>query len=168
MVARSAAGSRLHNACSSSGGVMRNLLLLAHLAAAILWMGGMGFLLLALRAPLTQQLQPPARLQLAGAVMQRFLVIAAASVSVLLASGGYLLMAAPRGAPPGWHAMAGIGLLMALIFGHLYFGPWRRMKASLAASDWPEAGRRMGQLTTLARINFLLGWLAIAAVLLWR
>jgi hypothetical protein len=57
---------------------------------------------------------------------------------------------------------------MALIFGHLYFGPWRRMKASLAASDWPEAGRRMGQLTMLAKINFLLGWLAIAAVLLWR
>ena len=38
---------------------MRNFLLLAHLAAAILWMGGMGFMLLALRAPLAKHLQPP-------------------------------------------------------------------------------------------------------------
>ena len=147
---------------------MRDLLLLAHLAAAIFWMGGMGFLLLALRGPLSRQLQPPARLPLAGAVLHRFLAIASVSVVVLLASGGYLLMGAPRGAPPGWHAMAGIGVLMALIFGHLYFVPWRRMKAAVAASDWPEAGRRMGQITMLARINFTLGWIAIAAVLLWR
>ena len=147
---------------------MRNLLLLAHLAGAILWMGGMGFMLLALRAPLAQQLQPPARLALAAAVLQRFLAMAALSVVVLLASGVYLLLAGRSGAPLGWHVMAGIALLMALLFGHLYFVPWRRMKVAVAASDWPEAGRRMGQITTLARINFTLGWIAIAAVVLWR
>lgn len=147
---------------------MRNLLLLAHLAAAIVWMGGMAFMLLALRAPMAQLLQPPARLQLAAAVMQRFLAMAALSVVVLLGSGAYLLTAAPRGAPVGWHAMAGIGVVMALLFAHLYFGPWRRMKAAVSATDWPAAGQRMTQITTIAKLNFTLGWAAIAAVLLWR
>lgn len=153
---------------SFGSNAMRNLLLLTHLAAAILWMGGMGFMLLALRGPLAAQMEPPARLQLAAAVLRRFMAIAALSVLLLLATGAYLLMSGGRGAPVGWHAMAGIGLLMALLFGHLYFGPWRRMKAAVSASDWPAAGQKMGQINLLARINFTLGWVAIAAVVLWR
>jgi uncharacterized membrane protein len=147
---------------------MRNLLVFAHLAAAIFWLGGMGFMLLALRGPMSQQLQPPARLSLAAAVLRRFLAMAAASVLVLLVSGGYLLLGAGDRPEPGWLAMAAIGALMALIFVWLYFAPWRRMKAAVAASDWPAAGAGMVQITRLVRINFVLGWLAIAAVLLWR
>jgi uncharacterized membrane protein len=102
-------------------------------------------------------------------VMRRFFVVVGISIAVLLASGAYLLLGAPRGAtPPGWHVMAGIGVAMALIFGHLFFGPWRRMKLAAGASQWPEAGKRMGQITTLVQINFALGWIAIAAVLLWH
>ena len=32
----------------------------------------------------------------------------------------------------------------------------------------PEGGKRMGQITLLAKINLGLGWLAIGAVLLWK
>jgi hypothetical protein len=38
----------------------------------------------------------------------------------------------------------------------------------LAASDWTEGARRAGRVALFVRINFALGWLAIAAVLLWR
>jgi putative copper export protein len=38
---------------------MHNLILFFHLAAAIIWMGGMAFMVLALRQPLAEQLQPP-------------------------------------------------------------------------------------------------------------
>ena len=57
---------------------------------------------------------------------------------------------------------------MMLMFGHIWFSPWRRMKAAVARADWPEAGKRMGQITIMAKINLGLGWLAIAAVMLWR
>jgi uncharacterized membrane protein len=60
--------------------------------------------------------------------------------------------------------MLGIGLLMFALFGHVYFGPFKRLKLAVAASDWPEAGRRLGQIQTVVKINFVLGWLAIAAV----
>jgi uncharacterized membrane protein len=55
-----------------------------------------------------------------------------------------------------------------LIFGHIFFGPWRRLKTAAAAQDWPEGGKRMNQITLLVKMNLTLGWIAIAAVLLWR
>ena len=146
-----------------------HLILFLHLAAAIFWMGGMAFMLLALRGPVSEQLQPPVRLPLLAAILKRFFTVVGVSIAVLLATGVALLMAAGmKNAPPGWHAMAGLGVLMMLVFGHLYFSPWRRMKAAVAAADWPEAGKRMGQITLMAKINLGLGWLAIAAVMLWR
>lgn len=145
-----------------------HLLLFLHLAAAIFWMGGMAFMVLALRAPVSEQLQPPVRLPLLAAVLKRFFLIVALSIAVLLATGVVLLARAGSGAPPGWHAMAGLGVLMMLIFAHLYVSPWRRLKAAVAAGDWPEGGKRMGQITLLAKINLGLGWLAIAAVMFWR
>lgn len=148
---------------------MNNLILFFHLAAAIFWMGGMAFMVLALRQPLAEQLQPPARLQLIAAVLSRFFVVVGISIVVLLATGVVMLLSAPAGAaPPGWHAMAALGVVMVLIFGHIFFSPYRRLKRAIAAADWPEGGKRAGQITLLAKINLGLGWLAIAAVMLWR
>ena len=60
--------------------------------------------------------------------------------------------------------MLGIGLVMFALFGHLYFVPFRRLKQAVSAADWPESGRRVGQIATLALVNLVLGALAIAAV----
>ncbi len=147
---------------------MSTLLKFFHLAAAIFWLGGIGFMLYALR-PSALTLQPPVRLPLMAAVLSRFFVIVWVSIAVLLLTGtGMLTAAGMKGAPIGWHLMTGIGILMFLIFGHLYFGPYRRLKIAITAADWPEGGRRMRQIAMLASVNFILGWLAIAAVLMVR
>ena len=148
---------------------MRNLTLFLHLAAAIFWMGGMGFVLLALRPAAHAQLQPPQRLTLMVQVLRRFFVLVIASIAVLLATGVPLLMQVPGAqAPRGWHAMAGLGVLMVLVFGHIFFVPWRRMQRAVAAQQWPEGGKRVNQVALLVKVNFALGWIAIAAVMLWR
>ena len=148
---------------------MRNLLLFLHLAAAILWMGGMAFMVLALRPALHANLQPPVRLPLMAQVLRRFFAVVMASIAVLLATGLVLFQQVPAAqAPPGWHAMATLGVLMVLVFGHIWFVPWRRLHGALAAQNWPEGGRHMNQITLLAKVNLGLGWLAIAAVVLWR
>jgi uncharacterized membrane protein len=138
-----------------------------HLAAAIFWMGGMAFMILALRGP-AGALEPPARLRLLGAVMARFVVVVIVSIAVLLVTGAFMFLAAGTPVPPGWHAMTGLGLLMILVFGHLYFSPFRKLKRAVANQDWPEGGKRAGQIALLAKFNLGLGWLAIAAVMLWR
>jgi len=147
---------------------MRNILLFLHLAGAIFWVGGMAFMVLSLRPAAHVQLQPPVRLPLMVEVLRRFFVVVAISIAVLLATGVALMLQVPGGrAPVGWHVMAGLGILMMLIFGHIFFGPWRRMRAAVAAQDWPEGGMRMNQIALLVKVNLGLGWLAIAAVILW-
>jgi uncharacterized membrane protein len=147
---------------------MRQFVLFFHLAAAIFWIGGAAFMVMALRGPVNEQLQPAARLPLLAAVLGRFFTVVALAAVVLLGTGAFLLMNVAGEAPPGWHAMAALGLLMVLIFGHIFFGPYRRLKAAVAGANWLEGGKWMGQITLLAKINLGLGWLAIAAVLLWR
>jgi uncharacterized membrane protein len=148
---------------------MHQLILFFHLAAAIFWIGGMAFMVLALRPVLAEQLAPPQRLPLIAAVLKRFFAVVAASIAVLLASGFTMLLESGMAkAPPGWHAMLGLGLMMMLVFGHIYFSSYRKLKLAVASADWAEGGRRAGQIAMLVKINLGLGWLAIAAVLLWR
>jgi len=148
---------------------MRNLLLFFHLAGAIFWMGGMGFMLLALRPAAAATLQPAERLRLLADTLRRFFWVVGVSIAALLLTGGALMAAAGgQGMPRGWHAMAGIGVVMVLLFAHIVAAPYRRLRIAVAASDWPEGARRMGQIALFVRINFALGWIAIAAVLMWR
>ncbi len=137
-----------------------------HLIGAIIWLGGMAFMLWALRPVASVQLQPPARLPLLASVMARFFGAVWASVGLLLITGAYMLgLVGMKSAPIGWHLMMGIGVLMFALFGHLYFGPFRRLKRAVALADWPQAGQQMTRIHPLVVVNFVLGWLAIAAVL---
>jgi len=144
---------------------MHALMKFLHVAAAIAWLGGISFMLFTLR-PAAGQLAPPQRLPLVAEVMRRFFTGVWLAVAVLLLTGLAMLLAVGmKSAPTGWHLMFGLGLLMFALFGHLYFGPFRRLKQAVAASDWPEGGRRVGQIAALAMANLVLGALAIAAVI---
>jgi uncharacterized membrane protein len=145
---------------------MRDLALFFHLAAAIIWMGGMAFIVLALR-PSLANVEPPARMKLVAAVLRRFFATVATSIVVLAATGAWMFANA-QATPRGWHVMAAIGLLMMLLFGHIYFAPYRRLQRAVAGADWAAAGTAAGQVTLLAKINLGLGWIAIAAVVLWH
>jgi uncharacterized membrane protein len=137
-----------------------------HLAGAITWLGGMVFMLWILRPVVTSQLQPPQRLTLMASVMRRFFPLVWLSIAALLITGtGMLMSVGMKTAPIGWHMMLGVGLLMFALFGHAYFGPFKRLKLAVTAADWPQAGQRLGQIQMVVKINFVLGWLAIAAVL---
>lgn len=146
---------------------MRNLILFLHLAAAIFWMGGMAFMVLALRPGLAQ-LEPPQRLPVLGSVLRNFFVVVAVSIAVLLATGVRLLLSAGGDAPPGWHAMAVLGIAMMLVFAYIRFVPYPRFRAALGQAAWKDAGALAQRITLLAKFNLGLGWLAIAAVMLWR
>ncbi|RYX90949.1 MAG: hypothetical protein EOO28_27520 [Comamonadaceae bacterium] len=138
-----------------------------HLAAAIVWLGGMFFMLRCLRPEAAAQLAPPARVPLMAAVLGRFFVAVWVSIAVLLATGGAMMGATGmKGAPVGQHIMLGIGLLMFALFGHIYFGPFRRLKLAATAADWPAAGAQMAKMHPFVMANFVLGWIAVAAVVL--
>jgi uncharacterized membrane protein len=152
---------------------MYDILKLLHLIATIFWMGGMAFMLLALRPAAVAVLQPPERLQLMAAVMRRFFTVVGVSILALLATGPHMYatvfratsQATGQGSVPlGWNLMLVLGLLMVLIFGHIFFSGYARFKRAVAATDWPTAGKAAAQVHRLVIVNFVLGWIAIVGV----
>jgi len=156
---------------------MYDIVKLIHLVAGILWMGGMAFMLLALRPALLAHMEPQPRARLMAAVWQRFFIVVLLSIVALFTTGTNLYTSAFRAAreatgmgsvPRGWNLMLGIGVLMILIFGHIYFAGFKRFKRSVAAGEWPAAAKAGAQIHMLVVTNFVLGWVAIAAVRLVR
>ena len=146
---------------------------LLHLFAGIVWMGGMTFMLFALRPSALEVLEPQVRARLMGAVWRRFFNIVLVAIAVLFFTGmnlyttAFRALKAATGAgsvPLGWNLMVVIGIVMMLIFGHIYFAGFRKFKRALAAAEWPVAAKAAVQINRLVIVNFVLGWLAIAAV----
>jgi uncharacterized membrane protein len=50
---------------------------------------------------------------------------------------------------------------MMLLFGHIYFGPFRRLKQAVAAQDWPKGGTKLNEIRFLISINLILGIVVI-------
>lgn len=152
---------------------MYEIVKLVHLVAAIVWMGGMTFMLFALRPAALATLDAQPRARLMGAVWQRFFVMVMVAIVLLFTTGTNLYTTTFRAAkaatgagvvPLGWNAMLVIGIVMMLVFGHIYFAGFAKYKRAVAAEQWPDAAKAAGQIHTLVVGNFVLGWLAIAAV----
>ena len=150
---------------------MYDVLKLIHLAAAIVWMGGMTFMLFALRPAALLALEAQLRARLMVQVWQRFFWLVLGAIAVLLATGGHMLgrgmkAAASTGGsmPLGWLVMAVLGVVMVLAFAHIYFAGFAKFKRAVAAAEWPLAAKAAGQIHALTILNFVLGWVAIVAV----
>jgi uncharacterized membrane protein len=126
-----------------------------HLLAVIFWVGGMSFAYFMLR-PAAGPLEPPARLGLWNRVFGRFLPAVAVAILVILATGFYMWLGlGVRG--PHVHAMAGLGIVMMLLFGHLWGGPFRRFRRAVAAGEVPVAAAQLNQIRIIVMINLALG-----------
>lgn len=152
---------------------MNDSIKLLHLVAGIVWMGGMTFMLLVLRPAALELMEPQARARLMGAVWHRFFRLVLLAIMVLFTTGTHLYTSAFRAVkastgadsvPLGWNLMLVLGLAMVLIFGHIYFAGFKKFQRAVAAGEWPVVARAAAQIHTLVLTNFVLGWLAIAAV----
>jgi uncharacterized membrane protein len=138
--------------------------LIAHSWAAVVWVGGMFFALLALR-PASAPLEPGPRLALWSRVLERFFAWVFAAIVLLLASGYGLIFGVFGGfAGVGLHIhlMQATGIVMMLVFLHIYFAPWRRFRAAVARGDTPQAARQLNQIRWLVTVNLALGLLTVA------
>jgi uncharacterized membrane protein len=140
------------------------VLVLLHNLAAVVWVGGMFFALLALR-PATAPLEPGARLELWSRVLARFFAWVIAAILVLLATGYGMIFGVYggfRGIGMAINIMQGIGIVMILLFCHLYFAPWRRFRTALARQDYPAAAHQLNQIRLIVTINLVLGIITVA------
>ncbi len=138
--------------------------LIVHILAAVVLVGGMFFALQVLR-PSSAALEVEERLALWSRVFDRFFPWVFAAIVLLLASGYGLVFGVYGGFPvfPIYvNLMQAIGIVMILLFLHLYFVPWRRFGIAVARQDWAEGGRQLGQIRTIVTINLVLGLIVVA------
>jgi uncharacterized membrane protein len=134
-----------------------------HLLAAVVWVGGMFFAYIALRPVAAAQFEPPIRLRLWSAVFKRFFPWVIASIIALLGSGFWMISLLGGMAAIGIHVhiMLLIGIIMMLVFFHVYFGPFKKLNNSIITEDWPTGGTALNQIRKLILLNLALGLLVI-------
>ena len=145
---------------------MNRFLVLIHLAAVIVWIGGMFFAHVCLRPVAAAQLPPPQRLPLLAAVLGRFFVVVGWALLLLWSSGLVRFAQVGAAIPWHWHAMAGIAAAMTVILGLIVFRFHRPMVAAVAVEDWPAAGAAMNTIRKLVFTNLLLGFATVAIAVL--
>jgi uncharacterized membrane protein len=137
---------------------------LLHVLGAVVWVGGMFFAYMALRPAAATLLEPPQRLPLWRETFRRFFFWVWLSVAAVLGSGLWMIALFGGFGAVGLHVhvMLALGVVMMLIFGHVYFSPYRRLTRLVAEKSWKPAGEALGQIRKLVALNLTLGLLTIA------
>ena len=138
---------------------------LIHLLAAVVWVGGMVFVLFCLRPAAIAVLPPPQRIPLMHAALERFFKLVVMAIALLLATGGaMILMVGAKNMPAAWIWMVGLGAVMMSVFFHLRAAPFARLGKCVEAQDWPVAASQLERIRLGVMLNLAIG-LAIFAVM---
>jgi len=65
------------------------------------------------------------------------------------------------GAPLHVHIMNGLGMVMILIYLHVYFAPFKRLKEAVIKEDWPEGGRNLNIIRKMIAVNMMIGLVVV-------
>lgn len=142
-----------------------NIALLLHVLAVVIWVGGMFFAYMALRPVAASQLEPPVRLKLWAGVFGKFFPWVWLSIIVILVTGFWIigLYGGFKGLGMHINVMMASGIIMMMIFMHVFFAPYKKLKRAVVAEDWPAGGKQLGMIRMLVGINTLIGIFTIAA-----
>jgi uncharacterized membrane protein len=129
-----------------------------HLLSVVVWVGGMFFAYQCLR-PAVADLPAAERTALWGRVLGQFFRWVLIAVPLILASGIWMIVAEGGMAKVGMqvHLMLLLGLCMMLLFLHVYFAPFRRLRRAVAAGDTLQASTQVGAIRRLVGVNLILG-----------
>ena len=131
-----------------------------HAVAAVIWVGGMFFAYVSLRPVAAKLLEPPIRLDLWTQTLQNFFIWVWMAILILPASGYWIIFSTYNGfAGVGWtiHLMHTLGIIMILIFLHVYFAPFRRLRRAVSEENFQEGGRNLAIIRKMVGINLIIG-----------
>ena len=140
-------------------------LLALHVLSIVIWVGGMFFAWMALRPVATSVLEPPQRLTLWAGVFSRFFPWVTASIVLILVSGyGMIFMhySGMKGLPLYIHIMSGLAIVMILIYGHVYFAHYVKLRRAVAEQNWEFGGIKLAKIRRLIGLNLIVGLITVA------
>jgi uncharacterized membrane protein len=144
-------------------GIANAIAVALHVLAAVVWVGGMFFAYLALRPALAGH-GILASAHLWAAVFRRFFLWVWVSIAVLLATGFFMIFNAFGGfrqTPFFVNLMLALGIVMMLLFAHVFFASYPRLRHSVQVNAEPEARKAMHQIRMVILINLILGLIVI-------
>lgn len=136
-----------------------------HLLSIVAWVGGMAFAHFCLR-PALVALEPPVRLGLMHAVLTRFFALVLGASALALVTGlAMMAIYSTAGAatgtavrmPIGWSVMAGLGIVMIALFGHIRFVLFKRLRAAVLDSKWAAGAAALASIRVWVRANLAIG-----------
>ena len=140
--------------------------LLFHLFGIVVWVGGMFFAYMSLRPVAAAVLEPPQRLRLWAGVFGKFFPWVWLSIVMILGSGLYMWMLMGGASAPLYTlAMLGLGIVMMLIFAHVFFAPYKKLKHAVDEQTWPQGAAALGQIRMMIGINLGLGLATVVVVM---
>ena len=133
--------------------------LMLHLLGVVVWVGGMFFAYMALRPAAAKLLEPPQRLALWSATLERFFRWVWIAVALVLGSGFYMLSVIVQSTrlPLYVYAMLYIGIAMTLIFAYVVFSPHSALRRAVAATDWKTGAAALNRIRIAVAVNLSLG-----------
>ena len=120
------------------------LVLSVHILAMAAWTGGMAYALLVVR-PSLGALPASEQLAVHGLTLKRFFLVVWHAMPLVLITGWAMVFGVYGGfAGLNWavNGMQALGLVMAVVFLVMFFGPWRRFRTAPSA-DGLAAVRRL-------------------------
>ncbi len=145
--------------------------ILFHLLSVVIWVGGMFFAWVVLRPAAAEKLQGPERLNLWNAVFKNFFRWVWATIILILLTGYYMVFSVFGGmAAVGMHIhiMQGLGIVMMLIYAHLFFASYARFKRHVSAEDFAEAAAELATIRKTVGFNLLIGLLVIGVAVVGK
>ncbi len=142
-----------------------SILIVLHLLSAVIWVGGMLFAHRFLRPVAASQLEPPQRLPLWNGVFAGFFPFVWAIILILPLTGYAMMFGIWGGfanAPLYVHVMNGLGTVMIIIFLHVYFSPYQKLRNAVSTQDWPAGGQALNRIRAMVGWNTILGLIVIA------
>jgi len=131
-----------------------------HVLSIVVWVGGMFFAHQVMRPAAVTTLEPPQRLQLWVAGFKRFFPWVWLCIATVLITGLWMFTQFPK--PPLYtHIMLGLGIVMMLIFAHVFFAPFNKLKKAVAEERWKDGGAALNQIRILVGINTVIGIITI-------
>lgn len=136
-----------------------SVLIVLHILAAVIWVGGMFFAYVCLRPVAASLLEPPLRLSLWSETFKRFFVWVWIAIILLIGSGHSMIVLLGGMANVGMHVhiMLISAYVMIALFMHVYFSPYKRLLQATAESNWQKAGSNLNQIRRIVGINLVLG-----------
>ena len=137
-----------------------SLAIALHVISIVIWVGGMFFAHQVMRPAAVTTLEPPQRLQLWVAGFKRFFPWVWLCIATVLITGLWMFTQFPK--PPIYtHIMLGLGIVMMLIFAHVFFAPFNKLKKAAAEERWKDGGAALNQIRILVGVNTVIGIITI-------